>query len=177
MAELISDVAQKFELTARTREVNLRIDVPGRLPLVNADVSMIERVVTNLLDNAIRHTPSGGEIRLAVWQENERLQVEVAEQWYGRRCLAARRFVPAAFSVKSSGVAREPWGIRAVNREENAGAARRWDQADGVRERGAVQVLCTAMRNCRVALRYPAYRPPAGQTTRQKEITEGTTAR
>ncbi|MCP6059348.1 two-component sensor histidine kinase, partial [Klebsiella pneumoniae] len=46
MAELISDVAQKFELTARTREVNLRIDVPGRLPLVNADVSMIERVVT-----------------------------------------------------------------------------------------------------------------------------------
>ncbi|MFH7127539.1 hypothetical protein ACHWUR_20800 [Klebsiella pneumoniae] len=40
--ELISDVAQKFELTARTREVNLHIDVPGPLPLINADVSMIE---------------------------------------------------------------------------------------------------------------------------------------
>ncbi len=38
----ISDVAQKFELTARTREVNLHIDVPGPLPLINADVSMIE---------------------------------------------------------------------------------------------------------------------------------------
>ncbi len=60
MGELISDVAQKFELTARTREVNLRIDVPGPLPLINADVSMIERVVTNLLDNAMRHTPVGG---------------------------------------------------------------------------------------------------------------------
>jgi signal transduction histidine kinase len=58
--ELISDVAQKFELTARTREVNLHIDVPGPLPLVNADVSMIERVVTNLLDNAMRHTPRRG---------------------------------------------------------------------------------------------------------------------
>ncbi|RCJ91654.1 histidine kinase dimerization/phospho-acceptor domain-containing protein, partial [Klebsiella pneumoniae] len=46
MGELISDVAQKFELTARTREVNLHIDVPGPLPLINADVSMIERVVT-----------------------------------------------------------------------------------------------------------------------------------
>ncbi|MHA9386576.1 sensor histidine kinase, partial [Klebsiella pneumoniae] len=79
MGELISDVAQKFELTARTREVNLHIDVPGPLPLINADVSMIERVVTNLLDNAMRHTPVGGEIRLAVWQENQQLQVEVAD--------------------------------------------------------------------------------------------------
>lgn len=74
MGELISDVAQKFELTARTREVNLRIDVPGPLPLINADVSMIERVVTNLLDNAMRHTPVGGEIRLAVWQEDQQLR-------------------------------------------------------------------------------------------------------
>lgn len=83
MGELISDVAQKFELTARTRELNLHIDVPGPLPLVNADVSMIERVVTNLLDNAIRHTPAGGEIRLAVWQENEQLQVEVVDTGTG----------------------------------------------------------------------------------------------
>lgn len=83
MAELISDVAQKFELAARTRELNLHIDVPGPLPQVLADVSMIERVVTNLLDNAIRHTPAGGDIRLAVWQENDRLQVEVADSGTG----------------------------------------------------------------------------------------------
>ncbi len=102
--ELISDVAQKFELTARTREVNLRIDVPGPLPLINADVSMIERVVTNLLDNAMRHTPVGGEIRLAVWQEDQQLQVEVADNGTGvdarcaticssgrRRCLPRHR--------------------------------------------------------------------------------------
>ncbi len=31
------DVAQKFELTARTREVNPHIDVPGPLPLINAE--------------------------------------------------------------------------------------------------------------------------------------------
>ncbi len=83
MAELISDVAQKFELTAQTRQLRLHIDVPGRLPLVFADVSMIERVVTNLLDNAVRHTPSGGDIRLSVWQENEQLQVEVTDSGPG----------------------------------------------------------------------------------------------
>jgi signal transduction histidine kinase len=49
--------------------VNLHIDVPGPLPLVNADVSMIERVVTNLLDNAMRHTPVGGR---SVWRSGRR---------------------------------------------------------------------------------------------------------
>ncbi len=63
-------MAQKFELTARTREVNLHIDVPGPLPLINADVSMIERVVTNLLDNAMRHTPSAGR---SVWRSGRRI--------------------------------------------------------------------------------------------------------
>ncbi|WP_233211030.1 ATP-binding protein, partial [Pseudoxanthomonas sp. KAs_5_3] len=39
--------------------------------------------MTNLLDNAMRHTPTGGEVRLAVWQENARLQVEVADNGTG----------------------------------------------------------------------------------------------
>ncbi|STW70479.1 osmosensitive K+ channel histidine kinase KdpD [Klebsiella pneumoniae] len=50
---------------------------------------MIERVVTNLLDNAMRHTPVGGEIRLAVWQENQQLQVEVADNGAGVDARAA----------------------------------------------------------------------------------------
>lgn len=83
MGELISDVVQKFELAAQTRELSLHVDVPGPLPQVFADMSMIERVVTNLLDNAIRHTPPGGEIRMAVWQENAQLQVEVADSGAG----------------------------------------------------------------------------------------------
>ncbi len=40
---------------------------------------MIERVITNLLDNAVRHTPPEGSIRLKVWQEDNRLHVEVAD--------------------------------------------------------------------------------------------------
>ncbi|WP_227550679.1 ATP-binding protein, partial [Klebsiella quasipneumoniae] len=34
-------------------------------------------------NNAIRHTPTGGEIRLTVWQENGQLQVEVADSGTG----------------------------------------------------------------------------------------------
>ena len=139
MAELISDVAQKFELTARTREVNLHIDVPGPLPMVNADVSMIERVVTNLLDNAMRHTPGGGEIRLAVWQENEQLQVEVSDSGAGvdaslRDDLFQR---PSALNIQASRENRGGLGLLIVKRmlELHGGGIRLMESASGARFR------------------------------------------
>ena len=139
MGELISDVAQKFELTARTREVNLHIDVPGPLPLVNADVSMIERVVTNLLDNAMRHTPTGGEIRLAVWQENEQLQVEVADSGTGvdaslRDDLFQR---PSALNTQASRENRGGLGLLIVKRmlELHGGGIRLMESVSGARFR------------------------------------------
>ena len=139
MGELISDVAQKFELTARTREVNLHIDVPGPLPLINADVSMIERVVTNLLDNAMRHTPVGGEIRLAVWQENQQLQVEVADNGAGvdaalRDDLFQR---PSALSTQASREDRGGLGLLIVKRmlELHGGDIRLVESVSGARFR------------------------------------------
>lgn len=118
MAELISDVAQKFELTAQTRQLRLHIDVPGPLPQVFADVSMIERVVTNLLDNAVRHTPSGGDIRLSVWQENEQLQVEVTDSGPGiEASLRDELFQrPSALSQQASRENRGGLGLLIVRR-------------------------------------------------------------
>lgn len=139
MGELVSDVAQKFELTARTRELNLHIDVPGPLPLVNADVSMIERVMTNLLDNAIRHTPVGGEIRLTVWQENAQLQVEVADSGTGvdaalRDDLFQR---PSVLNPQASRENRGGLGLLIVKRmlELHGGGIRLMDSVSGARFR------------------------------------------
>lgn len=118
MAELISDVAQKFELTAQTRQLRLHIDVPGPLPLVFADVSMIERVVTNLLDNAVRHTPSGGDIRLSVWQENEQLQVEVTDSGPGIEASLREELFqrPSALSQQASRENRGGLGLLIVKK-------------------------------------------------------------
>lgn len=89
IGELIQDVAQKFDLpVARTLILQLHLDVMGPLPLVNADLSMIERVVTNLLDNAIRHTPDGGEVRLKVWRDADRLLAKFRTAGQGRRSCA-----------------------------------------------------------------------------------------
>ncbi|MEY8876140.1 MAG: ATP-binding protein [Leptothrix sp. (in: b-proteobacteria)] len=62
LADLVQDVFQKFELAAEARRQTLVPQIDPGLPAVHADLGMIERVLTNLLDNAIRHTPEGGEI-------------------------------------------------------------------------------------------------------------------
>jgi signal transduction histidine kinase len=79
LADLIQDVLQKFELTARGKGIALEVDLPQRTPNVHADLAMIERVLTNLLDNAIRHTPEGGTVRIELMPRDDRIAVTVAD--------------------------------------------------------------------------------------------------
>ena len=66
-----------------TRGIGLQLSLAEGLPPVVADLSMMERVLTNLLDNAIRHTPQGGVIRLTARQQGSQIVVEVADSGPG----------------------------------------------------------------------------------------------
>ena len=83
LSELVQDVFQKFELAAEARQQRLLADIAPGIPLVFADVSMIERVLTNLLDNAIRHTPQGGEIEVRLWQQAGKVLVQLNDSGPG----------------------------------------------------------------------------------------------
>ncbi|OON40223.1 two-component sensor histidine kinase [Izhakiella australiensis] len=83
LPDLVQDVIQKFELPMTRHRQALRVEIAKPLPLVDADMSMIERVLTNLIDNAIRHTPDEGEIRLHIWNEAQQLVIEVADSGPG----------------------------------------------------------------------------------------------
>lgn len=79
IADVVQDVFQKFELAAEARHIRLRAEIPPRLPSVYADLGMIERVLTNLLDNAIRHTPEHGEIVVELAVEHDKVRVTVSD--------------------------------------------------------------------------------------------------
>jgi len=79
LADLIQDVFQKFELAARARSVSLDARIAPRLPNVHADLAMMERVLTNLIDNAIRHTPEGGTVRIELESRDDEIAVVVAD--------------------------------------------------------------------------------------------------
>ncbi len=83
LAELAFDVSHKFYLRAREKNIAFDVVIDETLPLVSADVGMIERVLDNLIDNSLKHTPDKGQIRLQVSPLEEHVEVAVSDTGYG----------------------------------------------------------------------------------------------
>ncbi len=69
LLELANDTAQEFQIKARKRGVTLHIEPQSSHSSefdVRADIGMIHRVFENLVGNAIRHTPSGGDVYISL---------------------------------------------------------------------------------------------------------------
>lgn len=64
MSELAQDVSQKFKLHAENKGIKLETKIPEMPAFVSADIGLIQRVLENLIDNAIKYTPKGGEIEI-----------------------------------------------------------------------------------------------------------------
>ena len=98
LQELIQDVVQKFQLTANTKRVHIAAQFLHATPLVYADIGMIERVLTNLIDNALRHTPEGGRIELALsYEPSDNVVVRVKDSGTG----IASEHLPSLFERDS----------------------------------------------------------------------------
>ena len=83
LGELVQDVIQKFQLKANEKGINIITNIQEELPIVNGDIGLIERVLENLLENAIHHTPQGGSISLVLTPEKEGISVQVTDTGRG----------------------------------------------------------------------------------------------
>lgn len=66
MAALAEDVIAQFANQSETKHISLGCARPEHLPTIPADGALIKRVLSNLLNNAIRHTPEGGTIEVCL---------------------------------------------------------------------------------------------------------------
>jgi signal transduction histidine kinase len=62
LCNLVQDVVQKFQMKAAEGGVRLGAGFESSLPLVRADIRLIERILNTLIENALNHTPAGGTI-------------------------------------------------------------------------------------------------------------------
>ncbi|MGA2974350.1 MAG: HAMP domain-containing sensor histidine kinase [Spirochaetia bacterium] len=83
IAELAQDVVLKLAPGAQSAGVSLSVDPVAELPLVSCDIGMIERVLTNLIENALRFTPAGGAVRVTLTPEGQGVRVTVADTGEG----------------------------------------------------------------------------------------------
>ncbi|HEX3621022.1 MAG TPA: ATP-binding protein [Acidimicrobiales bacterium] len=77
LAERVRRLAPLF------RQVRVQVDVPDGLPLVDADYTQLDQVVTNLLENAARHSPPRSTIRVSAITSDGLVEISVADEGIG----------------------------------------------------------------------------------------------
>jgi len=83
IAELVQDVYQKNLILAEEKKIELKTKFSYDLPMAYADIGMMERVIQNLLENAIKFTPEHGKIEIKLTKENDQIVVNIKDSGEG----------------------------------------------------------------------------------------------
>jgi heavy metal sensor kinase len=83
LANIVDDVGGLFSTVAEDKGINLQVTVASSPLLVQGDRSRLQRVVANLLDNAIKYTPEGGKVAIRAAAEAEHILIAVADTGIG----------------------------------------------------------------------------------------------
>ncbi|HTY60885.1 MAG TPA: ATP-binding protein [Acidobacteriota bacterium] len=83
IAEIIDPCMEVARIKAEQKRLLLEVEYAGDLPVLNGDVRTFQEILQNLLDNALRYTPSGGSIRVKAVAEGSEIVLSVADTGIG----------------------------------------------------------------------------------------------
>jgi len=84
LGEMLDDIVMRFADRAAQQGVSLRHDgAAGAAVFAAVDIELFERAMANLVDNALKHTPSGGRVTLHVAGRGDHVHVVVADSGSG----------------------------------------------------------------------------------------------
>lgn len=81
--QMLEHLEHDYAESTRQKGLTLTFDLPPKFPMIQGDRDKIGIVLHNLLGNALKYTPSGGSIRVAVREEGDRLVVDVTDTGIG----------------------------------------------------------------------------------------------
>jgi signal transduction histidine kinase len=83
LTEVAKDCARAAQVLAVRKGIRLKLENNSTSIAVNADEDLIKRMILNLLDNAVKYTPEGGEISLALARQNGSAEIIVRDTGIG----------------------------------------------------------------------------------------------
>lgn len=83
ISELIWDAHKKYEVLAQAKNLKIHTEIDAKEAVVYADLRLMERVIQNLVDNAIKYSPEDSEINLKLSQEGKEVVVSVSNSGEG----------------------------------------------------------------------------------------------
>ena len=102
VGEIVQRVTASFRTRAEAEEVRLEAAIEEALPTVVVDGVRIEQVMSNLVDNAIRHTPPGGRVVVAASRGADSVRLEVTDTGEGIPAEALPRVFDRLYRVDLS---------------------------------------------------------------------------
>ena len=83
ISELLQDVGNEFQLLAKRKKIELTLDLSNSNIMVIADIGLIQRVLENLIENAIKNTPALGRVAIAIVREAEQVKFMISDTGKG----------------------------------------------------------------------------------------------
>jgi len=101
LSELVRQQALDLELPARSKQQRYSISVPDHPLMVEADANRLARVIDNLVSNAIKYTPQGGEVVVDLSLVGESASLEVRDNGLGIPAEALNRLFEPFYRVNT----------------------------------------------------------------------------
>jgi signal transduction histidine kinase len=79
VSKLMQDLSAHYQFQTQQKNIDLQLDLDPTLPDLTADPARITQVLTNILDNALRHTPAGGRVILSARLTSEGIELSVRD--------------------------------------------------------------------------------------------------
>ena len=83
ISELANDVHRNYQVLAKQKNISLKLDMQQGTPLVFADISLVERAVQNLMDNALKFTPENGEVIVSIRPKEHNVEITIKDSGPG----------------------------------------------------------------------------------------------
>ena len=83
VGEIVVRIVQNHLVPAEKQELSIAVSVADDVPIISADTNMLERAITNLVDNAIKYTPNGGKVDVSVHCVDNELHISVRDTGFG----------------------------------------------------------------------------------------------
>jgi len=80
---LVNEVASLYQYETQRKNISLDVDIASPLSTIEVDPGRMTQVLTNILDNATRHTSEGGRITLSAKQVNDKVELAVQDSGPG----------------------------------------------------------------------------------------------
>jgi signal transduction histidine kinase len=110
MGVLLRSIIEKFTPQAKKADVSLQWNIPEQLPALIGDGDRLAQVFTNLVDNALKFTPAGGQVMLSVGDAGAEMEISITDTGAGVAQEALPRIFDRFYQVDRSRAGGEKHG-------------------------------------------------------------------